>query len=57
MNALILAVALSLSSSIPTQVVKETVITVKAPAKKWSCGAPRSLENDAVQTVRLCQTK
>lgn len=61
MNALLLAVALASSAvSSPVahdrvQVLKETVIVVQAP--KWACGAPVRLENDAVQTVRLCSTK
>ncbi len=57
MNAILLALALSASSfSTPVQTAKPTVIVVKAP-KKMVCGAPRALENDAVQTVRLCEFK
>lgn len=53
----ILALAIALSTSNPAQPVqtaKETVIVVK-PAKQMKCGAPRPLENDAVQTVRVCE--
>jgi hypothetical protein len=57
MNA-ILAIAIALGSSTseaPAQTVKETVIVVKKPAKSMKCGAPRALQNDAVQTVRVCE--
>jgi len=57
MNALLLAIALSASTaSTPVQAPK-AVVTVKAPAAKWVCGAPRALETDSRQTVRLCSTK
>lgn len=53
MNALLLALALSASTaSTPVQTTKPTVT-----ATKWVCGAPQALENDAVQTVRICSTK
>jgi hypothetical protein len=55
MNALLLAIALSASNPVqPVQNVKETVIVVK-PAKRMVCGAPQALQNDAVQTVRVCE--
>jgi len=52
MNALLLAIALSASA--PSTPVKAPV---KKPAKVWTCGEPRHLENDAVQTVRVCEFK
>lgn len=58
MNTILLAIALSAATpSQPVQTAKETVIVVKKPAKKWTCSAPRPLENDAVQTVRVCEAK
>lgn len=57
MNALLLALALSSSNvSAPVQTTKVVVIAVKAPTK-CTCGAPRALENDSVQTVRVCEFK
>ena len=52
MNALLLALALSASTaSTPAKPV------VKPAAKVLVCGAPRGLQNDAVQTVRVCEFK
>lgn len=52
MNALLIAIALS--ASVPSTPVK---VPVKKPAKVWTCGAPQALQNDAVQTVRVCEFK
>lgn len=46
MNALLLALALSVSTATPAPV-----------AKKMTCSAPQALQNDAVQTVRICEFK
>lgn len=57
MNTIILAVLLAASTpSQPVQTAKETVIVVKKPAT-MKCGAPRPLQNDAVQTVRVCEVR
>jgi hypothetical protein len=55
MNALLLALSLSSSTASTPVVMPAVTITAKAPAK-WTCGAPQALQNDEVQTVRLCST-
>lgn len=55
MNTIILAVLLAASTpSQPVQTAKETVIVVKKPSA-MRCGAPRALQNDEIQTVRVCE--
>jgi hypothetical protein len=39
--------------TLPTTTIVATRPPKRAP-KVWRCGAPRALENDAVQTVREC---
>lgn len=40
------------------QWIRETIIEAKRPAPRtlqWTCEAPRALETDATQTVKVCE--
>lgn len=54
MDALLLAIAIAAGSPSTAPAPTPTVITTQAGVK-LVCGAPRPLENDSRQTVRVCE--